>query len=148
MPRVEIEGGLDGDSILKHIEKVGRTCYKSEDKITSKSAKEFVASLIKRGHESVIEHANVSVRFVVDRGVSHELVRHRLCAFSQESTRYVNYSRKGIEFILPPWVTDIPLGEYGLSNVKIISIHSIKFQHCKFVGMFFFYWLIISKRFS
>jgi thymidylate synthase (FAD) len=106
-PEVIIEGDIDGDRILKHIEKIGRTCYKSEDKITSDSAKKFVQNIMNRGHLSVIEHFNISVRFIIDRGVSHELVRHRLCAFSQESTRYVDYNKKGIEFIIPPWITSI-----------------------------------------
>jgi thymidylate synthase (FAD) len=122
-PRVVIESDIDGDKILKHIEKAGRTCYKSEASITSDSAKMFVKSIINRGHESVLEHISLSVRFIIDRGVSHELVRHRLASFSQESTRYVNYNKKGIEFILPPWVTDIPLGEYSLSNMKINGVN-------------------------
>ena len=79
---------------LRHIEKIGRVCYKSEGKITEdgESAKKFVKMLIDRGHEAMIEHSSMSVKFVVDRGVSHELVRHRIASFAQESTRYVNYS--------------------------------------------------------
>lgn len=118
-PSVEIEGEIDGHKILKHIEKIGRVCYKSEDKITEDSSRIFVQNVIKRGHLSVIEHQNISVRFIIDRAISHELVRHRTCSFSQESTRYVNYNKKEMEFILPPWVSDIPAGEYELSNVKI-----------------------------
>ena len=85
------EGGIEE---LKHIEKIGRVCYKSEGKITEdgESAKRFVKMLINRGHEAMIEHSSLSVKFVVDRGVSHELVRHRIASFAQESTRYVNYS--------------------------------------------------------
>ena len=85
------EGGIKE---LKHIEKIGRVCYKSEGKITEngESAKKFVKMLIDRGHEAMIEHSSLSVKFVVDRGVSHELVRHRIASFAQESTRYVNYS--------------------------------------------------------
>ena len=78
---------------LETIEAAGRTCYKSEDKITGGSAEKFVKMVIKRGHLSVIEHAFMSVRFVCDRGVTHEIVRHRLAAYSQESTRYCNYSK-------------------------------------------------------
>jgi len=81
------------DLILSHIEKAGRTCYKSEDKIGSNSAKIFIKKILKSGHHSVIEHANISVLFICDRGVTHELVRHRLAAYSQESTRYANYSK-------------------------------------------------------
>lgn len=92
---------------LAHIERAGRTCYKSEDKIAPGTAETFVRMILKRGHESVIEHASMTVRFVCDRGVSHELVRHRLCAFSQESTRYCNYTRGKfggeVTFIEPPF---------------------------------------------
>lgn len=83
----------NGEEILKFIELYGRTCYKSEDKITESSAKEFVKMILKRGHHSVIEHVSMTVRFICDRGVTHELVRHRLVAYSQESTRYCNYSK-------------------------------------------------------
>lgn len=99
------EGGMEE---LKFIEEIGRTCYHSEDKITpdGESAKKFVASLIRRGHESVLEHSLLTVRFWVDRGISHEGVRHRHCAFTQESTRYCNYSDTkkfpdGISFVRP-----------------------------------------------
>lgn len=91
----EIMSHFDGDEILKHIELCGRVCYKSEDKITDSSARTFVANIIKRGHEAVLEHASITVKFVVDRGVSHEIVRHRLAAYCQESTRYCNYSKDG-----------------------------------------------------
>lgn len=98
------EGGIKE---LQHIEKIGRVCYKSEDKITEdgESAKNFVKMLIGRGHEAMIEHSSLSVKFIVDRGVSHELVRHRIASFAQESTRYCNYSKdkfdNGITFIRP-----------------------------------------------
>ena len=75
------------------IERAGRTCYKSEDKITEDSAAKFVKMVLERGHESVIEHAYASFRVVCDRGVSHEFVRHRIFSYSQESTRYCNYSK-------------------------------------------------------
>lgn len=85
------DGGIEE---LKHIEKIGRVCYKSEERITDdgESAKKFVKMLINKGHEAMIEHSSLSVKFSVDRGVTHEIVRHRLASFSQESTRYVNYS--------------------------------------------------------
>lgn len=80
---------------LQHIEKIGRVCYKSEDRITDdgESAKKFVKMLISNGHEAMIEHSSLSIKFIVDRGVSHELVRHRIASFAQESTRYCNYSK-------------------------------------------------------
>lgn len=95
-----IETPIDGKQILKRIEHAGRTCYKSEDRITDESAKAFVRMLIQRGHESVLEHESITVRFVCDRGISHEIVRHRLASYSQESQRYVRYNGD-IEFINP-----------------------------------------------
>jgi len=76
---------------LRVIERAGRTCYKSEYKSDSDPAV-FVRRLIKRGHLSVIEHAVASLRIVCDRGVSHEIVRHRIASYSQASTRYCNYA--------------------------------------------------------
>jgi thymidylate synthase (FAD) len=90
-PSFTIERGLNGIEDLKHIERCGRTCYKSEDKITEESALIFVRKIIASGHHSVLEHVSATVRIVCDRGVSHEIVRHRLAAYSQESTRYCNY---------------------------------------------------------
>jgi thymidylate synthase (FAD) len=75
----------------KLIEKAGRTSYKSEEKITAHSYDKFIRDIIKRGHEAVIEFGSMTVKFVTDRGVSHELVRHRMSSFVQESTRYCNY---------------------------------------------------------
>ena len=76
------------------IEYAGRVCYKSENKITEDSHKGFIARLMDSKHESVLEHGSISVHFVCDRGVSHELVRHRIASYSQESTRYCNYSKE------------------------------------------------------
>ncbi len=99
--------------IPQMIELAGRTCYKSEDKITGDSADDFCRMLIKRGHEAMIEHGNISVRFVTDRGVTHELVRHRLASFGQESTRYVKYD-KDMEFIKPVfrWGCSLEISSY------------------------------------
>lgn len=110
-PYFEIEE-IDGIKVLKNLEKAGRTCYKSEDKITEDSAVKFVAGIIKRGHETILEHEKVTVRVICDRGVSHEIVRHRLASYSQESTRYCNYGKQNqVTFIIPPWI-DIKPGEY------------------------------------
>lgn len=95
-----IETPIDGAEIPKSIEKAGRTCYKSEDRITAESAEAFVQRLIERGHESVLEHESITVRFICDRSISHEIVRHRLASYSQESQRYVRYDGD-IEFINP-----------------------------------------------
>lgn len=84
---------IDGEVILKRIEQAGRVCYKSEDRITNDSAIKFAQNIINRGHEAVLEHCSFTVKFIVDRGVSHEIVRHRIASYCQESTRYCNYSQ-------------------------------------------------------
>ncbi len=91
-PSVKLEDEINGQAILKKIERIGRTCYKSEGNITEDSAERFIKSIIARGHESVLEHVSISVRVICDRGVSHEIVRHRIASYSQESTRFCNYS--------------------------------------------------------
>lgn len=92
---VEFVTPVDGKVILERLEQCGRVCYKSEDKTTEGSAYKFVAGIIKRGHEAVLEHCSFTVKFTCDRGVSHEIVRHRLASYCQESTRYCNYSKEG-----------------------------------------------------
>jgi len=92
-PSFEIMDEIDGATILKKIEQCGRVCYKSEGLIDEGTAEKFVASIVKRGHESVIEHFNLTVKMICDRGVTHEIVRHRLASYSQESTRYCNYGK-------------------------------------------------------
>jgi thymidylate synthase (FAD) len=89
----EIVGQINPSEILKNIEAYGRVCYKSEEKITVSSAAPFIQRIIKSGHESVIEHEKITVKIICDRGVTHEIVRHRIASYSQESTRYCNYSK-------------------------------------------------------
>lgn len=91
-PSFIIESNIDGETILRHVEKAGRTAYKTEDKISSDSTRKFVKKILDMGHESVIEHYNITVRVICDRGVTHEIVRHRMASYTQESTRYCNYS--------------------------------------------------------
>ena len=92
-PSVELIDDFDAATIMQKIERAGRVCYKSEGNIKPDSAEKFIRGIIKRGHESVIEHATVSFKIICDRGVTHELVRHRIGAsYSQESTRYCDYS--------------------------------------------------------
>jgi thymidylate synthase (FAD) len=110
-PSHEIMTTIDGASVLQSIELAGRTCYKSENKVTANSAVAFIERIITSGHHSVIEHVNITVKFICDRGVTHELVRHRLASYSQESTRYANYSKdkfgKEITVVKPPfWSED------------------------------------------
>lgn len=89
---VELISELDTEKIMKHIELAGRVCYKSESRISDKSAEKFIANIIKSGHESVIEHVSLTFKIICDRGVTHEIVRHRLASYSQSSTRYCNYA--------------------------------------------------------
>ena len=193
--------GLEG--VYKQIERVGRVCYKSEDKITEDSAKPFVDRMIKSGHGAMLEHGTVylampmetilpieangwgkytkspyskgfkickvdgqrrvaittnlrvlvendwlddlqyicepteyherriTVRFVCDRGVSHEFVRHRVMSFAQESTRYCNYSKdkfgNELTFIIPCWL-DIPTGHYAYWDSDWCDIDKMKIQ--------------------
>jgi thymidylate synthase (FAD) len=81
------------ESLLLQIERAARTCYKSEDAACEGSAEKMVRRLIKSGHEAMLEHASLSVRFICDRGVTHEIVRHRMASYAQESTRYCNYGK-------------------------------------------------------
>ena len=109
-PSFEIMDDIDGAKILQKLERCGRVCYKSEDKITEGSAEKFIGMILKSGHESVLEHEKLTVKFICDRGVTHEIVRHRIASYSQESTRYCNYSKDkfGIEltFICPCFWAD------------------------------------------
>ncbi len=113
--------------MLKRIELAGRTCYKSEDRITEDSALKFVKAILTRNHESVIEHESISVRFICDRGVSHEIVRHRLASYSQESTRYVNYEKKGVAVVIPPWINLMPTSFDTRENLEkcIVALSTI-----------------------
>lgn len=104
-PGFEFMEEIDGITMLKNIERYGRVCYKSEDLITETSAGTFIKNILKNGHESVIEHEKVTVKIICDRGVSNEIVRHRIASYSQESTRYCNYQKdkfgKELTFIKP-----------------------------------------------
>ena len=92
-PSVEFITPIDGEVVMKRLEQCGRICYKSEDRISAESADKFIRGIIKRGHEAVLEHCSFTVKFICDRGVSHEIVRHRLASYCQESTRYCNYGQ-------------------------------------------------------
>jgi thymidylate synthase (FAD) len=91
----EILSPIDGEAIIRHLEKIARTCYKSEDKITSDgvSARNILNMLIKSGHDAMIEHHSISVRFICDLGFYKDLTRHRMASYAIESTRYCNYSK-------------------------------------------------------
>lgn len=114
-PSVEIIDMKDYDQMIRKIEKIGRVCYKSEGNITEESAERFISNILKRGHESVIEHEAITVRMTCDRGITHEIVRHRIASYSQESTRYCNYT--GEKFGNEITVIDLAGGfEYNLND--------------------------------
>lgn len=99
-PSVEIIDKIDPVAMLRKIERIGRVSHKSEGMMTEDSYKRFIPMLLKLQHMSVFEHASVTVQIVTDRGISHELVRHRLSSFMQESQRYIKY-KDGLKFIYP-----------------------------------------------
>ena len=134
-PSFEIMDDIDGAKILRKLERCGRVCYKSEDKITEGSAEKFIGMILKSGHESVLEHEKLTVKFICDRGVTHEIVRHRIASYSQESTRYCNYSKdkfgNELTFIRPCfWADDSEeyavwkqaMEEIEKTYVKLISL--------------------------
>lgn len=109
-PSVELVQELDSEKVMKHIERAGRVCYKSESRISDKSAEKFIANIVKSGHESVIEHVSVTFKIICDRGITHEIVRHRIASYSQESSRYCDYSNDKFDgeltFIKPCFWTE------------------------------------------
>ena len=112
------------DNVLLDIEKAGRTCYKSEDNMSVNSSSKFVNTLVKSNHHAMIEFGHMTVRFITNRGVTHELVRHRMCSFAQESTRYVKYDGE-MEFIKPVWIDSDLVTEMN-TRTKHIWIQSMK----------------------
>lgn len=103
LPTVEILTPIEEiKSFEKRIERIGRVCYKSEDRITENSSEIFIRNIIKRGHESVLEHCSISFLLTVSRACSHQLVRHRIASYSQESQRYINYKKQNeVRIIIP-----------------------------------------------
>ncbi len=105
---------INGTDVLEKIERVARTCYKSEGLIKEGSAARMVAALVKQGHEAMLEHYSFSVKFIVDRGVSHEIVRHRMASFAQESTRYCYYGKRHEIPVISPAGLNLSESEYGI----------------------------------
>ncbi|OUN08370.1 thymidylate synthase (FAD) [Flavonifractor sp. An92] len=119
-PIVELINPPPYETALKTIEIAGRTCYQSGDKMTDGSAEDFIRRIVERGHESVLEHIGLTARFICDRGVSHEIVRHRIGAYSQESTRYCNYSMDRFDGEIT--VIDLASGfKYDLNNPRDLA---------------------------
>lgn len=133
-PYFVIEDEIDGEKILKNLERYGRTAYKSEDKITLDSVAKFIRNIIRSGHESVIEHEKITVRVICDRGVSHEIVRHRLASYTQESTRYCDYSKEGSITVIAPfffendkrkwavWYAVMKICEWGYNLLRKLDV--------------------------
>lgn len=113
--KVEILDKINGDEVITKLARVARTCYKSEDASTLEKDKRLVENLIKSGHEAMIEFFDVTVKFTCDKGTSHQIVRHRMASYAQESSRYCDYSKdkfgNELTFIIPSWI-DLPEGEY------------------------------------
>lgn len=103
---------------LKLIEKAGRTCYKSEDKIAEGTDEIFVKKLMDRGHDAMLEFGWICYKIICNRGVTHEIVRHRLFSYAQESTRYCNY-KGGVEFIIPYWSKNIQKGNFNKNSLHM-----------------------------
>lgn len=101
-------------ALLGLCEYAGRVCYKSEQKIRQGSDQTFIGRLVRHGHESVIEHGSITVKIICDRACSHQLVRHRIAAYSQESQRYCDYGGTGLTVICPPRIAELPPGRYEL----------------------------------
>ena len=115
----EILTPIDSDKILRNLEKIGRISYKSENLITEDSAKKFIKKIIENKHEAVIEHENISIKVITDRGVSHEIVRHRIASYIQESTRFCNYSKQkfGNEIV---YITPVDF-ELSCSDMELLE---------------------------
>ncbi len=139
------ESEVNGEAFLRQIEKAGRTCYKSEvgsDRPPSiESVRLFCKGLINSGHHSVLEHPSVSVRIITDRGVTHEIVRHRLVSYSQESTRYCNYSKgkfgKELTIILPVCLYD---ATYSTSVEYATWVESMERAEGSYLGLISLGW--------
>ena len=129
-PSIRILSCNDYQTMLEKLERIGRVCYKSEGNIKDGSAEKFIAGILKRGHESVIEHESITVSVICDRGVTHEIVRHRIASYSQESTRYCNYSQD--KFANQITCIDLATGfGYDLSNEKDLAKYEVWKSACE-----------------
>ena len=123
-PKVEVLDKLNGTQILKRIEKIARTCYKSEDKISEDdpSARKLVTNLINSKHEAMLEFVDITVKFTCSRSIAQEITRHRLASFAMESQRYCAYNKdkfgNEVTFVLPSWVNDNESTELFIQTLK------------------------------
>ena len=147
-PYTVIESEINSSKILKSIERAARTCYKSEGLISEddSSAKKIVSKLIQSGHEAMLEHESITIRFTCDRGVSHELVRHRVASFAQESTRYCNYGK----FAFGNEITVIDISQIMKLEVGKTVIHPITKEPtvitCEMVQSWISVWLLAMQQ--
>lgn len=147
-PSYEIITDIDGKAILERLERATRTAYKSEDKVKEGSAETLIKKVVhKLKHESVIEHESVSVRIICDRGITHEIVRHRLASYTQESTRYCNYTKNifdnGMRFIIPVWFDEET--KKGLKEGKFKTSEDIEKADIKDKGSFMYWWSAMQR---
>lgn len=125
-PTYEIEP-FDAIELMKRVEKAGKTCYKSEGTITENSYNNFIRMIIKRGHELVLEHEKITVRIICDRGVTHEIVRHRIASYSQELTRYCNYGGNDVKYIdIRPHFKDVKNDIAWLKHIEVLWINVLE----------------------
>lgn len=138
-PHWNFEEAIDSDKIMRTIEKAGRTCYKSENNISDGSAEKFISNIIKLGHESVLEHEKITVRIICDRGISHELVRHRIASYSQESTRYCNYSNNKFDneltFIIPPQLSKLDMSIPKYQDLRIVWQNAMEEAETRYMSL-------------
>lgn len=136
--------GYDAQEMKERIERIGRTCYRSEEKIQEGSASKFIAMLNKRGHGAMLEHSFLSIQFTCSRAIADELYRHRAgLAFAMESTRYCNYGSDDISFVVPQWVIDglkeIDYNDYVDSpNLPIFDCHLDQESIARYMGNLYF----------
>lgn len=136
-PEITIISNNNYEEMLKKIERIGRVCYKSEGRIGEGTAEKFIKSIISRGHESVIEHESITVLVTCDRGVTHEIVRHRLASYSQESTRYCNYVNDKFDNQIS--CIDIATGfKYDLTDEKDAKKYEIWLRAMKEAEKYYF----------
>lgn len=134
--------GLQPENTYNLIETIGRTCYQSEAKDIPDHGAKFVRNIVKRGHLGLLEHVLMTVEFDVDRGVTHELVRHRHASFAQESTRYCNYSKgkfgKSITVVNIEAAMDTDPLTKDLSDDEKQAIWKVWLDACKFAERAYF----------
>lgn len=135
-PSVQIIQSPDEKEAYQLIQLIARTCYKSQDKITDDSCYKFVNMLLnEKRHLAMAEFFDITVKFIVDRGISHQLVRHRLCSFAQQSTRYCNYSKKNegqLTFVIPHWL-NLKQGQYN--DIQSLDVNKKQYR-----------WLLSNKQ--